>query len=169
MYGQRTVGLYDPQDSKRAQWGAGMAAREAGYEMDRWHAKFAEEEDAAKQAAAARQAEADQMARAQYEQQMANQRAQYDAFQAEERRKQELHSKSMRQRPDPHAFLKQQELIETQNRPQYAMIDAINNMSNNILGQSTKAPDINLHDNTGKRIGGSYSSKFGPFKKSLMG
>lgn len=165
MYGQRTVGLYDPQDSKRAQWYAGGAARDAGMEMDRWHAKFAEEEDAAKQAAAARQAEADQMARAQYGQQMANQRAQYDAFQAEEKRKQELHSKSMKERPDPHAHLKQQMLIETQNRPAMAMAEQFGNM----FGQGNHTPNMNLYDNTGKRIGGSYSSPFGPFKKSLMG
>lgn len=154
---QRTVGLYDPIDTKTMQWSGGMAGRDTGSEMQKWHDQYTAQENASIEAANARQAELDNMARQQYGQNMANQRAQYDAFQAEEKRKADLHKREMASRPDPHATYKQQMLIKTQNEPLMEMMSQ--------FGKPTQTPQIDLYDNGGKRIGGS----FGSFRKSLMG
>lgn len=155
----RSVAMYDPIDTKKAMWGAGMAARDAGSEMQNWHDRFNAEENAQMQAAAARQQESDSMARQQYQQNMAERQAQMQAFQAEERRKQQIHDREMKKR-GTHDLYKQTALINAQNAPAMAMAQQFGG-----IGGQPQAPGIGLYDSGGKRIGGSFS----PFKTSLMG
>lgn len=159
----RQVGLYDPIDSQAVQWNAGMQGRETGQAMMNWHNHLAAQEAARAQQAAAQRAYYQNLERQQFEQMMAERRDMQAAFQAEERRKQQLHARDMK-KTGAHDLYRDTAKINAANAPAMAAAQSLQGIANNAYQSPYQNPNVNLYDNAGNRIGGSFS----PFSKSLL-